>query len=315
MRSASRAVPSTSVFTRSVVRALGGTCAAALLLAAPAAAAPEERSAPESIRNEKQAGLIDAYGAETQSALVTSAFRGLRLETLALAQAPAAEPAPRPVKVLVGADIPSSYFFRGYRQEVDPAFTFQPYVDVGVTGDAASFNVGLWNSLHTGSLKDNDAGWYETDFYAAATVGMVKATYTAYMYPQIDDSTIHELMLSATFPGMLAPSAAVAFEFAKPEGVDKGIYLELGIAPAIPLGDDAPVSLTIPVKLGLSLKDYYGEDTFGYVSGGLTVGRSISDNFEVHGGVTVYGFGDTLKAVNDDTAGQFIGSVGFSVSY
>jgi hypothetical protein len=255
---------------------------------------------------------------------LNGALRGVTFNTpaprLMQAAPAAAEPDPK-VTALVGADFPSSYFFRGYRQEGDPALTFQPYVDVAIAGEQVSFNVGVWNSLHTGSLSDADAGWYETDFYAAATMGMLKATYTAYTYPKIDDATIHELMFSGTFSNALAPSVALAFEFSKASGADKGIYLELGIAPAVPMADDAPVSITIPVKVGLSLKDYYfdpstGEDTtFGYFSAGVNIGKSINDMFEVHGGITVYGFGDALKDWNNDKAGQFIGSIGFSAKF
>ena len=49
----------------------------------------------------------------------------------------------------------------------------------------------MWNSLHTGSLEDADLGYYETDLYAALTAGMFKAVYTAYTYPNIDDSAVH----------------------------------------------------------------------------------------------------------------------------
>jgi hypothetical protein len=241
------------------------------------------------------------------------ALAGVSFATAALTQ-DAAEEEP-PVAALVGADFPSSYFFRGYRQEGEPSVTFQPFVDVSFAGESASFNVGVWNSLHTGSLKDAGAGWYETDFYAAVTVNNIKATYTAYLYPQIDDSAIHELMLSTSFDHVLAPSVAIAFEFAKPDGYDKGVYFELGVAPAVPMADDAPVSVTIPVKVGLSVKDYYGEDTFGYLSAGVNLGKSLNDAAEIHGGVTVYAFGDHLKAVNNDKAGQFVASVGFSVGF
>jgi hypothetical protein len=261
-------------------------------------------------------GLVatSAYAQQPTSTrlVLDGALAGISFAT-APAQAPAVEEE-SPVSVLVGADMPSVYYFRGFRQESDAAFTFQPYVDVGVAGEAASLNVGIWNSLHTGSLKDADAGWYETDFYAAATVQNIKATYTAYTYPRFDDATIHELMLSTTFDHMLAPSVAVAFEFAKPEGLDKGIYLELGAAPALPLGDDAPISVTVPLKVGLSLKDYYGDDTFGYFSGGVTVGYPVSDAFEVHGGVTFYAFGYGLEAFNGE-AGAAVASVGFSVGF
>jgi hypothetical protein len=246
---------------------------------------------------------------------LTGALRGVTFAAPAVAVAPQAAPAAPKVSAVVGADVPSTYFFRGYRQESDPALTFQPFVDVAIAGESASYNVGVWNSLHTGSLSDADAGWYETDFYAAVTVSRIKATYTAYTYPKIDNSAIHELMFSTTLDHVLAPSIALALEFAKPEGAKKGVYFELGVAPAIALADDAPVSVTVPIKVGLSLKDYYGEDTFGYFSGGVTVGHSVSDQLEVHGGLTVYGFGDALKAVNNNKAGQVVASVGLSVKF
>jgi len=237
--------------------------------------------------------------------------------TPAIAQGAAADPK---VTFLVGADIPSVYYFRGYRQESDAAFTFQPYVDVGVAAnETVKLNFGVWNSLHTGSLKDADAGWYETDFYAAVTAGMIKATYTAYTYPNIDDSAIHEVMISGTFDDSastfpLAPSVALAFEVDKSSGADKGVYLELGVTPAIPLGDDAPVSITIPVKVGLGLKDYYADDKFGYFSGGIAISHPVNDTFEIHGSVIGYGFGDFLKLYNDKS-GDVVGSIGFGISF
>lgn len=281
-------------------------------------------------------GLIStsAWAQEpAQARLVTSgALAGLRFDAPALtaqtAPAPAATPAPEPpakkVTGTVGADIPSGYYFRGYRQEFNPAFTFQPFVDIAVAGESASFNFGLFNSFHTGSLKkDAGAGYYETDFYAAVTVAKIKATYTAYTYPKlpsISDSAIQELMFSTSLSGKLAPSVALAFELKKPAGLDKGIYLELGINPAVPMKDGAPVAITIPVKLGLGLKDYYfnedGDTPFGYFSAGVNVSKPVAHG-DLHGGVTVYGFGDSLKGVNLDEpkSGQVVGSVGFTVTF
>lgn len=257
-----------------------------------------------------------------ENASVLTPVRKLTLSA-APAVAQAADPEPA-VSVLVGADMPSVYYFRGYRQEADAKFTFQPFVDVGfAASEGVNVNLGIWNSLHTGSLKDSDAGYYETDLYAAVSVGMVKATYTAYTYPKFDDSAIHELMFSVSGPGALAPSAALALEFSKSSGADKGIYLELGIAPAIPLADDAPVSISIPVKFGFSLKDYYvspidGEDSkFGYFSVGASVSVPVNDMFEIHGGVTGYAFGaDALKNYNqNDKSGDVVASVGFGISF
>ncbi|MEO7193098.1 MAG: hypothetical protein ABI051_18800 [Vicinamibacterales bacterium] len=254
------------------------------------------------------------------------ALAGVKFSTAALADqaTPAAAPAPPPpskkVTVTLGADAPSAYYFRGYRQESDPGFTFQPFVDVGVAGEHATVNFGAWNSFHTGTLKDAGAGYYETDLYASVTVGMVKALYTAYTYPKIDNSAIHELMLSTTFNDSesafpLAPSVGIAFELDKSSGLDKGIYLELGVTPAVPMGDDAPVTISIPVKLGFSVKDYYGGDKLGYLSVGALIGVPVNDNFEVHGGVTGYSFpGDFMRAYNGEK-GSFVGTVGFTVKF
>jgi hypothetical protein len=239
--------------------------------------------------------------------------------TPAPAAAQAAAPDPK-VKVTVGADFPTVYYFRGYRQETDAAFTFQPFVDVGVTAnDKVSLNLGTWNSAHTGSNKDAGYGWYETDLYAAVTMPYVKATYTAYTYPSIDDSAIHELMFSGTYDDSsskfpLAPSAAIAFELSKSSGADKGIYLELGVTPGIPLKDDAPVAITVPIKFGFSLKDYYGGDGFGYFSGGVAISVPINDIFEVHGSAIGYAFGNSLETYNGKS-GDFVGSIGFALSF
>ena len=81
----------------------------------------------------------------------------------------------------------------------------------------------------------------------------------------------------------------------------------------------------IPVKVGLSLKDYYElagvDNKFGYVDVGvlLTVPfTSIPSQFgtwNVHGGVNVIGFGDTTKAINNGDAGQVVVSGGIGLSY
>jgi len=257
----------------------------------------------------------------TFTAPVSPALVAARALTAAAApalQAPAA--AAKKATVLVGADIPSTYYFRGYRQESDPQFTFQPYVDVGVAGESAAVNLGLWNSFHTGSLNDAGAGYYETDFYAAVTAGIFKATYTAYMYPNIDSSTIQELMFSVAYNDSessfaLAPSAAIAFEIQKSSGADKGIYLELGVAPGIPMNDDAKFTISIPLKFGFSLKDYYGGDGMGYFSGGVLFGVPLNDMSEVHFSILGYAFpGDAMREYNGEK-GSYVVSGGFSVKF
>ena len=96
------------------------------------------------------------------------------------------------------------------------------------------------------------------------------------------------------------------------------------MAPSWPLAG-GPVTLAIPVKIGLSLKDYYEtsgvDNKFGYVDAGvlLTVPfTSIPSQFgtwNVHGGVNVLGFGDTTKSFNNGDAGQVVVSGGIGLSY
>ncbi|MCC7008991.1 MAG: hypothetical protein IT184_09265 [Acidobacteria bacterium] len=247
-------------------------------------------------------------------------------------QAAPAEPETKKVTVTGALDFPTLYLFRGIRQEADPKLTFQPFVNVAVAAsDKATVNVGSWNSIHTGSTKDGYGAFYESDIYGSVAMtpgGKVNPTilYTAYTSPADAFKTVHELAFIAAFDDSgssvpMAPTVTAAFELGENSadgGANKGIYLELGVTPAIPM-ESSPVSLTVPVKLGLSLKDYYegadGDSKFGYVSVGVMATGKISPNLDLHGGVLVYGFGDTLKAANKDKATQVIGTVGLGFTF
>jgi hypothetical protein len=267
----------------------------------------------------------------TSSALGGVTFTKPALAPLAVQAPPAAEPATPPVSVSAGIDFPSLYMFRGIRQEADPSFTAQPFVELDATAGAASFAVGSWNSFNWGSNQDvNDGLWYESDVYASVgfTTGKVSPTilYTAYTSPNDGFGTVHELAFSADFDDSdssapMSPSVTVAFELGDngaDGGANKGIYLQLGIEPAIPTGD-SKLSLSVPVTLGMSLKDYYegpnGDSKFGYLSGGLSASVDLGGGADVHGSVLVYGFGDTLKAFNNDKASEVVGSIGIGVGF
>src|SRR5262245_49773698 len=79
-----------------------------------------------------------------------------------------------------GLDVPSVYVFRGFVQESEPKLTLFPYGDLGIalvdsaggTLKTLSLNVGVWNSLQTGSSgSDGPSGHlhYEEDFYSSVT--------------------------------------------------------------------------------------------------------------------------------------------------
>jgi hypothetical protein len=248
----------------------------------------------------------------------------------------AAAPAPASAQVAVsgGVDFPSLYYFRGIRQETDPKFTMQPWVDVGGTvmeGDGAlksvTLNAGSWNSIHTGSNNDPDVydgSFYESDFYTTLGLGFggisLATTYTAYMYPAPDFDTIHELAFKGSYSHMLAPYALIAFELADCEGCPKGTYLELGVAPAFALTDEeGGPTFTVPAKLAFDVNDYYTTDEAGFgffsVGGVLTypMGSIGPGTWSVKGGIDLLFLSDVLESYNfkEDGETSSVGFVGF----
>jgi hypothetical protein len=186
---------------------------------------------------------------------------------------------------------------------------------------SVGLNFGTWNSLNTGDTgADGPTGklWYESDFYATLAFGLgggasLSTTYTAYTSPNNAFTTVKEIAFKvgvddSGYLGKAAvkPYALVAFEFDTAPGVGQadggssaGRYLELGVAPGY-AGSRASVS--VPVKVGISLADYYElnigtaaaplfvDNRFGYfsVAGLVTVplgGTTKFGAWNVHGGV------------------------------
>jgi len=234
-------------------------------------------------------------------------------------------------------DFPTVYFFRGIRQEADPKLTTFVAGDLGIPLLAdgsgalktAGINVGTWNAFMTGSSGSDgpqDGAFYESDLYAGVTLGFGAISFTpmftAYTSPNDMFRTVKEISFKVANASKTAPYALVAFELSDAQadgGFEKGTYLELGIGPSWPIAD-GKATLAVPVKLGLSLKDYYelsGDDQkFGYVVGGVLISVPFAGgkaNF--HGGVDVYGLGEATKAANAGDGGQVIGSVGLGFTF
>ena len=121
--------------------------------------------------------------------------------------------------------------------------------------------------------------FYETDFYAgiggaAGPVGL-DVTYTAYMSPRGSWGTVKELALGFSVDNVAAPYATIAFEMSgNAAGDSGGTYFELGIEPSAPL-DDAPVSLSFPIAIGMSPSNYYNPGGVNYAFGFFSAGASI----------------------------------------
>ena len=227
-------------------------------------------------------------------------------------------------------DFPTVYFFRGIRQEADPKFTTFVAGDLGIPLLAdgsgalktAGINVGTWNAFMTGSSGSDhpvaDNPFYESDLYAGVTLGFGAISFTpmftAYTSPNDVFKTVKEISFKVANASKTAPYALVAFELGGDDsgqadgGSKAGTYLELGIGPSWAIAD-GKATVAVPVKLGLSLKDYYemsGDDKkFGYLAGGVLFTVPLSGGkWNVHGGVDLYALGDATGAANAGSDGK-----------
>lgn len=269
----------------------------------------------------------------------------------ALAQG-ADDPNPGALTFAGGVDVPTIYFFRGIRQEVDPALSMWPFGDIGLSlfsGDGGvksiGVNFGVWNSLQTGSSgSDGPSGrlHYREDFYATLALGFgggvsLGTTFTAYTSPNAMFDTVKEISFKMSQGSRFAPYGLVAVELGGDDsgqadvGTNKGTYLELGVGPSLALAE-SKVSLAIPVTVGLSVSDYYehpagtGDETFGFFDIGglvtipLTGIPSRFGSWNIHGGADVLVFGKATEAINVDKDGEtsknkVVALFGIGVSY
>jgi hypothetical protein len=259
------------------------------------------------------------------------------------------------VSVSLGMDWTTHYFFRGILQE-DQDYIFQPYGDLTfklMEGEGAFTNlgltIGLWNSLHggptgTGGPNQDPRIWYEADFYTKLSATLfedltVAMIYTAYMSPNGRFSTVEELAFSFSYNDSkhlgafaLNPSILIAFELdgQADGGSDEGTYLQIGLAPSYTFNEKAayPLTLSLPITLGLSLGDYYervgvggDDDTFGYLSIGLAAAVPLKfipasyGTWTAKAALTFITLGDNLKAANNGDRSEFIGTLGIAMSY
>jgi len=242
-----------------------------------------------------------------------------------------------------GVDVGSVYVFRGLVQEADPQITVFPYGDIGITltsGEglikSSAVNFGLWNSLNTGSSgTDGPSGHahYEEDFSTRLNLlfggGVaIGAGYMARTSPNNMFNTVKEFQLKVVKLDRLSPYGFLASELTADGqadgGVGKGTYLELGVGPSFAIGGGR-TRITIPARIGLSVKDYYelsGTDhKFGFlaVGGILTLPlRTVPARFgswSLHGGADAFALGDTPRVSNDGKRAKVVGLIGIGVTY
>jgi len=251
---------------------------------------------------------------------------------------------PGAVHYTAGIELADVYMFRGVRQNSSGIVAW-PFADIGVrtyTGEGAVKRVGLsagfWNSLNTG---DTGAGgpigspWYESRVSGEVGVRIagglsMAASYTAYLSPNALFSSAKELGLELTADDRVAistvpirPYALVAFEVDTDiaagqldGGQRAGTYLEAGASPRF---GGRRLALDVPMKVGLSLRDYYelgpADHTFGFfsVAGIVSVPlgpRSSVGQLTLRGGAEFHALGETTKAFNHGDPTQLVAVVG-----
>jgi hypothetical protein len=258
------------------------------------------------------------------------------------------------ISISAGADYTTDYFFRGIIQEtrdyiVQPygELTFKLWDGVPAFGNLA-LTLGTWNSLHGGPTgiegsNSDPKVWYESDFYAKVGWTMFEdlsasVIYTAYMSPNNAFSTVQELALGVGYddgkllgPFALHPSLLLAFEVKgqADAGDHKGVYLQLGLAPSYTFNAESkyPVTLSVPLVVGLSVDDYYefgtgSDSTFGYFQGGVGASMPLAfipaafGSWQIKTGVNVLHLGGNLRDVNKDRdRTEIIGTVGLAFTY
>lgn len=251
----------------------------------------------------------------------------------------------------VGSGFTSAYLFRGMLQENQGAIA-EPYLGLAMplwqgAGVVRGLDVtlGQWNSRQDGptGTAGPQSMWYQHDLYVGLQAHLdehwiVGSVYTAYYSPNSQFDTVQEMAFSLAYGdgaagdwlAGLRPSALVAFETAgQSDGVgSSGVYGELAIAPELGLGDVGgyDVTLALPVRLGLSLGDYYeapggGDSTFGYLDLGCVLRAPLSflpcrlGPWQGTIGCHVLLLGDSNELRNDGDAVEWLVSCGFSTTF
>lgn len=237
------------------------------------------------------------------------------------------------LKFSANIDAPSVYVFRGFVQEREPTITLTPSADVSVALGSARLHLGTWHALLGGSSGEKSPFGrlhYEERFSAGVTLpvsGMeVDATYTSYSGPGFILSPRHEVAIRIDPRRWLGSYALLAVELdgAADDLEDgKGTYLEVGAAPDLALGAGR-ARFGVPVRLGLSLNNYYqafrADSRFGFFSVGGMITLPLEQGarrgaWDLHAGVELYLLGDAPKATNRGEAEKVVAHVGLSLRY
>lgn len=306
-------------FSRSTWRAgLLATLAIATMLAAPASAYEGEgAAAPESARAE-DAGAIEG--------------------------ADAGDPNTGALSITFDNSFTTAYMFRGIMNERD-GLIWQPSIALSLNlyeagesvVESVDFAIATWLSVHSEETFESGNGpdaIYEADYYPSLSVswtgGLTTAlTYYFYTSPNGAFDTVEEVVVDLSYddsdvlgPFALNPTASFVFETQRSSfgGTGKGAVFELGLEPAVEVtlpmdaAEDYPIGLTFPLRIALSMDDYYRngpeDDVFGYARLGFHFGMPLAfipprfGDWSVTNGFDVYFLGDAVHEYTKDTFGM-----------
>ena len=247
----------------------------------------------------------------------------------------------------IQADFSNAYFFRGILQERD-SLVAEPwgelYLSLYSSDEGFLRNVsiggGVWASFHTEETGASSPpkSLYEVDYYPVVSAEFAQglsltAIYYFYSSPNDAYSTVQELNFKFAWDDSetlgkfaLQPWVNLAIETVRSSlGPNKGVGMQMGVEPTlfeIPI-ENYPITLTLPVELGLSLDEYYerasgSESTFGYLSFGMGASMPLSFMPKQLGSWSIgvvgkgYWLNHTLANVNlgRTMSPQVIGSIG-----
>lgn len=250
-------------------------------------------------------------------------------------------------------DFTTAYFFRGILQERN-GFIWQPSAQLNFhlwDGDgplnSVTLGMGVWNSFQTAKTgaTGGPTNLYETDYYPSLTLGWqggleTSVTYNVYTSPNGAFATTQEVAVGLAFddsellgPFAMGPTATFAFETSNTSfGTDtKGGYGEFGVEPGIDISlpmldpEKYPVTVSVPLAVGISLYDYYNDGVddpvWGFFSFGLTASMPLAfipEDFgawSVGAGINVLVLDDVLKAVNSNDNPYPVGTLSIAMEY
>lgn len=229
-----------------------------------------------------------------------------------------------------GVNVVNAYYTYGILQE-DDGFIAQPFADVFYTLfegkgfiSEATIGLSLWSSIHskeTGADPDSSFGpWYKEDLVIPIAVTFAErvtltASYLEYQFPNgaldLERSVSANLAVDDTAwlgPFALHPHILVLYNFEGIVGIAQSHawYFEAGVAPGFELGKKSryPITVTLPVILGMGDQRFYPDDRFGFLSCAANVSVPLpllADSFghwTGNAGVLYQTFGDGTAAAN-----------------